>query len=389
MESRTGPGRFALAAAYLSAAFAYWLYIFPRVRREMLRARARAERIPDPRLRALALDALSTETAQAEGVGAFVILAPRASRTTLVRAVVAFATLFDYVDALAERPSGHAIANSRQLHQAMLVALTRDAPHVDYYAHCRDGDDGGYLRELVENLRASVDALPSYPQAAALARGLGEQIVQYQSLNLSERNGGHANLAQWARSTSSPDDQLYWWERAAGSIRAVSMLALIGAAAQPSLTIDDARAVCAAYALWVDALATLLDSVVDESEDAAAEQRSLVSYYASTEEAARRLRFMADEAVRALNALPNAAQHLVILVGIVGSYASRMPPTPAGKAIATAVLKSTGFLAKPTALIFRARSAASRLGATSLRARRPSSSVVGSPALVERASLDA
>jgi len=345
-----------LAAAFGHAAAHYWLDIFPRVRR-----------IPDPELRSLTLEAQRNETAKAEGAGAFAILAPRTSRAMLVRAQVAFATLFDYLDALAEQPSDDPIAGNRQLHQAMLVALRQDAPHIDYYARQRSKDDGGYLRELVEGWGGAFGALRSYQTAAPLARDLAEQIVRYQSLNLSERNGGHAHLADWARSESPPDSKLYWWEHAAGSSYVLGMLALMAAAAQPSLTADEVAATCAAYTLWVEAVITLLDSAVDEAEDAAAGQRSLVSYYASPEEAATRLRMIATEAVRALSALPNASRHLVIFAGLLGNYLTPPPPTPMGRAISAPVLETVGSLAKPTALVFRISRAAKRLTVSSLR----------------------
>ena len=339
----------------------------------------RAVRIPDPTLRALALEAQRNETAKAEGAGFFAILAPREHRAALVCAQVAFATLFDYVDTLAEQPSEDPISNNRQLHEAMLVALRDGTPHVDYYAHQPSRDDGGYLVELVERWGRAFSALPSYPTVAASARGLAEQIVRYQTLILPEQDGGHTYMKEWARGASRPDSELHWWEQAAGSSYMLGMLALMAAAAQPSLTVDEATAVCDAYTLWVEAVCTLLDSAADEAEDEAAGRRSLLSYYESPEQAASRLQMLATRAAQALGSLPDGEMHLVIFAGLLANYLTPPPPTPMGRAIAGPVLQTAGVLAGPTVAVFRLRRALQRAADALRPPQSPSAFADGPP----------
>ena len=369
--------RLALARAFGRAQGHYWLDIHPRVRRELRHWQARAQLIPDPQLRALALEAQRNETAKAEGAAAFAILAPRGCRGALVRAQVAFATLFDYVDTLGEQPSDDPVANGRQLHQALLVALDPATQEVNYYAHSPVGDDGGYLQDLVETWGGAFSALASYRQVVEPMRGLVEVVVRYQTLNLSERHGGHAQLADWARTESASDSRLQWWERAAGSSYMLGILALMAAAARPAITSEEAVAIEAAYTLWVEAVCTLLDSAADEAEDAAMGQRSLISYYGSPEEAAARLSMLANEAVRHLGALPNASEHLILFAGLLCSYLSPPPATATGRAIARPVLETVGPLAMPTDALFRTRRRLQAIGARMSGRRRATPTPVG------------
>jgi tetraprenyl-beta-curcumene synthase len=355
--------RLKLGVRYARSAAGYWLSVFPRIRREMGFWRDRANAIPDSTLRALALEAHRSETAKVEGAGAFAVLAPPARREALLRAQVAFVTLYNYLDALSEQPGDDPVRENERLHQAMLAALAPVAPHVDYYAYRPRSDDGGYLHALIDRCRSALATLPSYRRVSSMATAMAEDVVRYQTLNLPERWGGHAHLAQWAQEGPPLAAELRWWERAAGSIRGVGIVALMTAAAKPDLARDEAERICAAYYPWVEALCTLLDSAADEEEDLAAGRPSLLSHYSSPEEAALRVRMISTEAVSALSGLPDALGHLLIFAGMLGSYLAPPPPTLMGRAIAAPVLETVGPLERPTVLIFRARDAARRLAA--------------------------
>jgi tetraprenyl-beta-curcumene synthase len=362
----TGPGRLALARAYAAAAARYWTRVFPLARRELGHWRARAERIPDPTLRDVALQAQRDKRSNVEGAAAFAVFAPRACRKWVVRAEVAFQVMFDYLDTLSEQPSEHASANAAALHRALLVALDPGAPPARYCDAGAHGADSGYLGALVQRCRQALGALPSYAAVGPTACGLADDLARYQTLNLSERHGGHSELRRWAESRTTHDAALSWWEAAAGASSTLSLLALMVAAARPATTPEDARRIAAAYRPWVEALHSMLDSTVDQAEDAAAGQRSPLSYYGSPEEATTAMGRIASEATRALGALPDAVEHLVLLAGLVGNYGADAHSTLLGRAITRAVAEALsetiGFLALPTALVFRARRAVQRGG---------------------------
>lgn len=353
MRTRVSLEPLSLASAYARAAVSYWTFVFPRVRGEMHLWRRRAESIPDPVLRALALEAQRIKQANIEGAAAFAAFTPREHRSAVVRAQVAFQSIYDYADTLAEQPNERPIANARQLHQALSAALDPRAPRLDYYAHQERRADGGYLQEIVRVCNGALAGLPSYDAIAATVRSLGDNIVAYQSLNLTEQQGGHRALARWARRATPPGTEFRWWETAASAGSSLGVFALIAAAARPGLARMEATAIEHAYWPWIGALHSLLDSVVDEAEDALGGQQSLLNYYGSSQEAAARMALLADESLRRAAALSHSREHAIVLTGMVGSYLSSRCRTERGQLVSKAVLPAMGGLIIPTRMIFR------------------------------------
>jgi tetraprenyl-beta-curcumene synthase len=380
--------RLALAGTFSAAARRYWLSVFPHVRRELRHWRKRAEEIPDPVLRRLALDA-QRKRGNVEGAAAFAAFAPRSERAALVRAVVAFQAAFDYLDLLAEQPQAEPVAGARGLHAALLVALDPAgsvgtgspaarlehaasldwanaldwaARQPDYYAQYPQREDNGYLAELVDICRTALASLPSYATVAAAARRAAERIVEFQSCNLSKSQGDHDAFEQWARAHTPAGEDLRWWETAGGGGSPLCVYALIAAAADPVVAPGDVEAIEHAYFPWIGGLHSLLDHLVDRSQDAAAGQRSLIDYYSTPEEAAVRMQALAQRAVRVARALPRGRQHAIILAGMAGYYLSD-PEASAVEAlpIARGVREAIGGLLTPTLLVFKARRVVGRL----------------------------
>jgi tetraprenyl-beta-curcumene synthase len=357
-----------LATSFLKAARRYWLSVFPRICRESRHWRRRANAIPDPVLHRLALEAQRIKRGNIEGSAAFAAFATRAHRCEVVRAQVAFQSAYDYADTLSEQPSEDPVTNGRQLHQALLAALDQDAGHPDYYAlHPRRGD-AGYLEQIVDACRSALDALPSHAAITGPARRLAERIVAYQSLNLSEPQGGHRHLEEWAVRETPRGTGLRWWETAAAAGSSLGLFALIAAAAQPALLPADALAIEHAYWPWVGALHSLLDSLIDEPEDAAVAQRSLLDYYTTPQETAARLQVLAREALRAVRSLPNAHEHVLILAGMASFYLTAPEASsPTAQLVSRRVIETLGPIARPSMTVFGARRTASRIAHPRLR----------------------
>jgi tetraprenyl-beta-curcumene synthase len=347
--------RIVLAAAFVDAALRYWLTVFPRVNRGLRHWQDRAGQIPDPALRQIALDSLR-KRGNIEGAAAFAAFAPRAHRAAVVRALVAFQAAYNYADMLSEQPHEQAIANGRRLHEALLVGLDPSAPHLDYYAHHPQHDDGGYLQEMVDTCRAALGTLPSYAAVAKSARIAAERIVTFQSLNVGKHQGDHDALARWARKETPSGVDLQWWETAAAAGSSLGVHVLIAAAADSELQQTDVAAINDAYFPWIGALHSLLDNIVDRQEDAITDQRSLVSYYASPAQAAARLELLAVKAVGCAQALPRGERHAIILAAMAGNYLSSPEANaPDVKAVSQSVLDAIGDLATPTLLVFKLR----------------------------------
>ena len=355
--------RVALGWAFAAAAASYWLSVFPVVRREIARLRERASAIPDPVLREEALQALE-KRGNMEGAAAFATLVPRARRRAVARALVAFQAAYNYVDMLAEQPCEDPVANGRRLHEALLIAVVAGAEPFDYYEHHPQREDGGYLEEMVQGCRDVLGTLPSYATVAAPVREAVGRIVACQSLSLGERSTAQDQLERWvvqetkrrAVQESGVGGELNWWEVAAAGGSSVGVFVLIAAAASPKVDDAEIAAIERAYFPWIGALHSLLDSVVDEAEDAEIGQLSLVGCYDCAPDAAERMGWLAERAMSSARELPSGPAHAVIVAGMAGYYLSALRRNENGVgSVRHAVAAEIGGLRWPVGLVFRAR----------------------------------
>ncbi len=338
----------------------YLTGILPLVRRELAYWQARAHEIPNPVLRADAIAGLS-KRGNLEGAALFAVLAPRSHRRETVRALVAFQAAYNYLDTIAEKASTDPVANGRQLHLSLLVALDPDAGQPDYYALHPQRDDGGFLEALADTCRTALAKFPSYAAVSATCSAAGARIVAFQSLNLTERQGGHEGLERWARDQAPKGSGLDWWQAAAAEGSSLAVHALIATAANPGVRHQDAEAIDAAYFPWICGLHSLLDSLVDVAEDEHAGQRNLLSYHASTGQAAFGMGFLAQRATNACRHLPSELQHRVILNAMIGYYlSSPEASTPYARDISGSVAGTVGPLLPPALALFKVRRALTR-----------------------------
>jgi len=354
-----GLSRLELAQAFTGAAGRYWLGVFPQVARELHHWQRRAQQIPDPALRRLALLTQRAERGNLEGAAAFAVLAPRSARAAVVRAAVAFQATYDYIDTLAEQPCDDPAANDAQLHLALLTALQPQAAHPDYYRHHPERRDNGYIRNLIDTCRGALLALPSYAVVTESVLRAAQRMTRYQVLN---HNPGHGGLALWASGITPLDSGLRWWETAAGAASSLAVFALFAAAGQPLLRRAEMLALEGAYFPWIGALHVLLDSLIDRAGDRESGQHSLVDHYASTAEAAARLSAIAEHAVHETERLSQSVQHAMILAAMTSFYLSAPEASLAqSQPITARVLEAMGTLATPTMLVLRGRRTAESL----------------------------
>lgn len=324
--------------AFGETAARHLICVWPQVRRETAYWRARAKAIPARGLRETAEEAMG-KRGNIEGAALFAVGAPKESRATTVRALVAYQAAYNYVDALGEAEECGGAANAEQLHQALLTALHAEAEEPDYYAEYEgDDDDGGYLTDLVGACRGALCDLPRWSMVEAHARDAAARIVDFQTLNRRESEGGHAALREWAKDVYGANEgDLAWWELAAGAGSSLGVHALIAGAANPFLDVYDAREIGRVYFPAGGGLHSMLDSLVDREEDEEAGFRSLLEYYSSGAQAALRLGGMAREGINATGKLSRtgAGQHRVILIAMGSYYLSASGcGTPEGRMVA-------------------------------------------------------
>ncbi|MFZ1154510.1 MAG: DUF2600 family protein [Solirubrobacteraceae bacterium] len=306
--------------------------------------RGRAALIPDDTIREDALSALASKRGNTDGAALFWII-PDRRRPQLLRLLVAYEIMCDFLDSVSERGASAGLANGRQLHLAFTEALDPCGPISDYYLYHPWRDDGGYLRLLVELCRAACVLLPSY-MAIRPALIRAATLAQVQGLNHElDPCLRDDTLRKWVAQEFADCLGLAWYELSGAASTWISVLALLALAAEPGCNPQDGIDTYAAY-FWVCLAATVLDSYVDEAEDTANGDHSYFAHYPTKEEGVRRAHEIVRRATREACALRNGPRHTVIVACMIALYLSKDSAlTPEMALTSQMLLRSGGPLA--------------------------------------------
>jgi tetraprenyl-beta-curcumene synthase len=318
----------------------------PAVAREVSAWRARAAEIPDPSIREDALSALAGKRGQTDGAALFSIL-PKTRSLGLLRLFVSYEIIWDFLDSVNERGASTGQANGRQLHLALIEALDPGRPISDYYRHHPWKDDGGYLRALVEACREGCARLPAYERVRPLvvAEATKAQVLAINhDLDPTTRA---ATLRAWAARERPAGSQVTWFELSGAASAGLTIYALLVLAAEPACTDADIARARNAYFPWISVLATMLDSYVDQFDDAENDDHSYVAHYSTQQLAAQRIRQLIRRGLSEASALPNGERHTLIVACMAAMYLSKdSARTPAMRATTRSFIDAGGSLTK-------------------------------------------
>lgn len=295
--------------------------VIPAVSREIGQWRERASAIPDAPIREDALGALAAKRFNPEGAALFAVL-PRDCDLNLVRLLVAFQVLLDFLDSVTERHVPRPVANGDQLHRALVEALHPGAPISDYYRHHPWRDDGGYLMALVTTCRECCRELPGYGCVKArvlrAARRCGVQGLNHDP----DPRRRESRLRQWVDVEFGARRELCWWELTAAASSTLGILALLAEAADPEVALPPVGEVDRVYMPWVCLASTMLDSYVDALADLAGEGHSYVAHYADPSVAVQRVCELLRRSIHEARQLRGGLRHALIVAGMVAMYLS-------------------------------------------------------------------
>ena len=307
-------------AALVTAAARELIWGLHAVTREARRWREHAERIPTEALRTAALSALSTKRGHTDGAALFSIL-PRSREPGLLRLLVAYEIIWDYLDTAHE--SAATELNGRQLHLALVDAFDSGRPLTDYYLHHPWQDDAGYLQALVETCRRETQALVSYPyvRAPLIREAYRAQVLALNHLTDSAQRD--AALQAWADEEFPGETSLAWYELSGAASASLVVHALLALAADPTCTTSDVDATYDVYWPWFSLATTMLDSYSDQAEDAKTGDHSYIAHYPDDRVALERIQTAIQEASARTGVLPDANSHRVILACMIALYLSK------------------------------------------------------------------
>jgi tetraprenyl-beta-curcumene synthase len=289
---------------------------------EVRRWRRRAGAIPDALIRTDALRAIAEQRTHIDGAAAFSILS-RARNPTLLRLLVAYEIIWDYLDNVNERSVSAGVANGLQLHRALVDALDPGSPVADYYRYSPWRGDGGYLRTLVMACRAHCERLPSY---AAVRPLLVQEATRGQVCALNHAPDTpqcDAMLKGWAEREFPHGHEAQWFELTAAASTNLTVFAVLALASEPACPEDAITQTVRAYFPWISVLTAMLDSYVDQDEDAASGSHSYIAHYPTPKLAIERLCQLMRRCVAEAHALRDGEKHVVIAGCMFAMYLSR------------------------------------------------------------------
>jgi cytochrome P450 len=271
-------------------------------------------------LREEALRSLTHKRENTLGAALFCIL-PERRQPQLLRLLVAYQTLWDYLDDVSERAAFVGSQNGYRLHSALVEALDPGGPISDHYRHNPWHDDDDYLRELVSTCQQCCLTLPSYAHVRPLVLQ-GARRCALQGINhLPDRKQRERELKTWAERQRPTDHRLLWFELTAAA-SAFLPYALLCLAAEPSHDTAHAARVQAAYYPWMALAIAMLDSYIDTVEDRRNGSHSYVAHYGDRHVMCERLHEILALTLHEVRRLPNGSRHLLIAASMMAMYIS-------------------------------------------------------------------
>jgi tetraprenyl-beta-curcumene synthase len=294
----------------------------PAVAREVRHWRDLAREIPDAPIRQDALSALGGKRGQTDGAALFSIL-PRARNPSLLRLLVAYQIIWDFLDSVNERGAHVGVANGRQLHLALVDALDPGRSISDYYLHHPWRDDGGYLYTLVSVCRECCTRLPSYERVRSLVvREAWRAQVLAINHDLDPLSRDTA-LEAWSANEFPTGHEAMWFELSGAASAGLTIFALLALASESACSDAEIARTHSTYLPWTSAAATMLDSYVDQPEDAENGDHIYISHYPTAELATQHIGRLVRRCLCEAQTLHNSEKHILITASMIALYLSK------------------------------------------------------------------
>jgi tetraprenyl-beta-curcumene synthase len=303
-----------------SATARYLTRVLPESGRALAAIRRRAQAIPDPDLREQALASIDDKAYHVQGGCILATFMRTTAARRYVAIVAALETIYDYLDNLCDRLPGVSETAFATLHGSLIDALDDRREPADYYRDGPPGDDGGYLRSLVDAARAGLRELPNYvtvrERLVEVARFYAElQVLKHGPAGARERRCG-----AWYARNRERFPGLAWWEFAAACGSSLPVFALIELASRERLDAGEIDATLAAYFPGVSAIHILLDYFIDQAEDREHGELNFVACYASSGDAVLGLGRLVRATLARVRTLAGAAQHRFVVEAMCVFY---------------------------------------------------------------------
>lgn len=297
--------------------------IFPTVHKELKYWKRRAKEIPDEELRRQAIASINAKKFHCEG-GAILSLLANEHYQTVIKFIVAYQTISDYLDNLCDRSTSLDAEDFRALHESMIQSLNLD--HSDdlsfYYRNRKEQDDGGYLVELVQTCRNILKEIPNYPLIKNYLLDLCQYYCDLQVHKHVAKTERMDRLKNWFESHRSKFPDMEWYEFSACTGSTLGIFCLVSYACRRDFTDKHAELITNGYFPYIQGLHILLDYLIDQKEDETEGDLNFVSYYQDNSILFKRVKLFFQKAESHTAELPDGPFHSLINRGLLGIYLS-------------------------------------------------------------------
>ncbi len=295
--------------------------VFPVVHRELNYWRQKADCIPNPELRKQAAESIKDKTFHCEG-GSIMALLALEHKDEVIRFIVAYQTISDYLDNLCDRSTSLDPSDFTLLHQSMLDSLTVEAVPQNYYALRDDQDDGGYLVELVRTCQFALRKMQQYKNVREQLLELCQYYCDLQIHKHVQVEERVPRLQKWYSQYKDTLPPMGWYEFSACSGSTLGIFCLVSYAFRDDFQAAYADKIKQGYFPYIQGLHILLDYFIDQEEDSLEGDLNFCSYYEDEQQLKDRLLHFLVKADEFTNGLPHANFHRLINKGLIGVYLS-------------------------------------------------------------------
>ncbi len=298
--------------------------VFPSVHQELAYWKNRAEQIPDPELRSQALASIEHKTFHCEG-GSIMALTANERYAEVIRFIVAYQTISDYLDNLCDRSTSLDPEDFSALHEAMKDALMIDEKQQtagDYYRFRNEHEDGQYLYDLAATCREVLSRCIHYEE---IKEYLWELVSYYCDLQVHKHvitEQRVPRLRNWFNKNKESIPEMSWYEFSACSGSTLGIFCLVSYAFRDDFVQEHAEHIHNGYFPYIQGLHILLDYFIDQEEDRQGGDLNFCFYYKNEQELFQRLQHFVKEADRHTKQLPHKRFHQLINRGLLGLYLS-------------------------------------------------------------------
>jgi tetraprenyl-beta-curcumene synthase len=235
--------------------------------------------------------------------------------------IAAFHALADHLDMLCRRSGAPDEVSVRKLYPALQDAV--DPEHTTgSYQHDYSLKEGKQLKQLVDQCRLRITALPSYKLVTGKMKKYVQLYTDLQAYRYLPPGIRREYVESWADNYLMRYRGISVWEFSAAADSLLGVCSMFAAAGDPKLTPEDVKALDEAYFPWVCGLHKLLDSYISAREDILTGRLNFTGCYDNLRACEERLSFFIGRASALCPELKNPEYHIHLLKYLLSFYLS-------------------------------------------------------------------